>query len=159
MDFALTVSGRYFRHVIFWLHMQDNIINIPLIVQVCYILAVGESCFAATSCKGWLHSDDVHPAETPRGRGNQEFLHRIHLCMWCCSVLTLPQDVLHNRFTAKQRRLRSNAVKPTDTARRPANSHEHHKPMFVHSWPHASRLTPHASRLTPHASRLTLTIC
>ena len=27
--------GRYFRHVIFWLHMQDNMINIPLIVQDC----------------------------------------------------------------------------------------------------------------------------
>ncbi|CAE7608341.1 RYR1, partial [Symbiodinium sp. KB8] len=73
-DDGTVARQKYFRHVIFWLHMQDNMINIPLIVQDGFIRMM---CIL------------LKPHEV--------------------------EDVLHNRFTAKQRRLRSNAVKPTDT--------------------------------------------
>ncbi|CAJ1419376.1 unnamed protein product [Effrenium voratum] len=73
-DEGLVARQKYFRHIIFWLSMQDNITSIPMIVQDAFVR------------------------------------------MMC--VLLKPhelEDVLHNRFTAKQRRMRSNAHAPTDT--------------------------------------------
>ena len=108
---------RYFRHVIFWLHMQDNMINIPLIVQDCRSTEM--TCRVLRS--GLAGRQDGFIRMMCILLKPHEVEARVlvaHPSIPSYSIAV--QDVLHNRFTAKQRRLRSNAVKPTDTVCWPA---------------------------------------